>query len=217
MYKEDPLEILDDDHDLTQLNKWFAKRNFDAKPLKEKYADTKFKLKDLSSFVDTQQLEIDDLREEVLALYEEMKKLKDECENKDTAINLLMEENRSSYRLKDDFNARIIQLQPCIAQSQKQAEVIEKLRNEKATFSLHSANLKEKIKECKRDNEVLTARSNSLFELNEFYVKHHLDECDDNSTNYSDLQKDEAAFFNAHLEKEEGRNEIQELNMDNAR
>lgn len=205
-YVGGPYDILENDHEYTKLNKWCLQRNLATTPLEEILKETNFKLKDLSSFADHQNQEIGEMKKEILALYEKMEKLKDECDAKDATIDSLTEENRSSYRLKDDLDARIMQLQPCIQQTHKQEEVIENLRNDKASYFLYHAKMKDQLKECIEDNKILADRSKSLVELTNFYVQHQLDECTDDSPNYRDLENSEAAFFDAHFEKEEGRN-----------
>lgn len=201
MNREEPFVIFNDVHELTNKTKMNAMKRAAAQPLKEKFSDTKKDLDDLDSFVDQKQLEIGNLKDEIMALYEKMQKLKDDV--KDARINLLTEENHH-------LNARLMQKQTCILQTHIHAEKFENLKNDTASYLLHLGKLKNQVKECTEDSQVLASRTKSLLDLNNLCVKHELNECTEDSSN-------EAACFDVHLEKEEERNLKQQLSKSPAR
>lgn len=198
MNREEPFVIFNDVHELTNKTKMNAMKRAAAQPLKEKFSDTKKDLDDLDSFVDQKQLEIGNLKDEIMALYDKMQKLKDDV--KDARINLLTEENHH-------LNARLMQKQTCIPQTHIHAEKFENLKNDTASYFLHLGKLKDQVKECTEGSKVLASRTKSLLDLNNLCVKH---ECTEDSSN-------EAACFDVHLEKEEERNLKQQLSKSPAR
>lgn len=209
---EEKFVISDDDPSFVTFDKFLMKKT-EARPLEEKYSEVKAQLESKVDLISSQQKEIDDLEKLREMLEEKIQKMKEESESKTATIKLLKEEKFYSIQVNNKLGNQIVKLQTYERRNRIQNEVIENLKFDMASYLLHLAKTADQLKECTRENHILSARTRALAVTKQQYENRQLDCCADNAEDFLDLEESDADLFDVEFDRDEDRRMQEELNI----
>lgn len=205
----------DDDFEqaLAELYEIFPKKKAAADAFKEKFSQLRAELKLQSIKEERQDEEMQKKDNLISELFDEIKKLQTDCDDKDVSIGLLIEENQKYSNLRDKLDDRTMHLKTYIERARIHVGTIKNLEFEKASYFIHLVEKKDELKECVRDNHVLGQRVKFLAGINQAYKGHALEEKSQAFSELCDIEKIEKAFFVDEVDEDEERKFLDELKV----